>query len=102
MLPLTFDAESHTYRLNGRVIPSVTTIINAILPGWQADEYYLQRGRAIHWGCALLDKNDLDWATVAPEIAPRVRAWQAFRTSYPARIEAIELSMAHATFRYAG
>lgn len=27
---LTFDAESHTYRFNGQLVPGVTTILKAI------------------------------------------------------------------------
>lgn len=75
---LQFDEGTHTYRLMGRVLPSVTTVIRAVMPGWRVDPWYLQRGRAIHHGCRLLDEGQLDWASVAPEIAQRIKAWQEF------------------------
>ena len=49
----TFDPGTHTYRLasDGSRVQSVTQVLNAILPGWQAGEWYLQRGQAVH-ACA--------------------------------------------------
>lgn len=99
---LTFDAETHTYRVDGVAVPSVTGIINAILPVWQADEWYLQRGAAIHYGCALMDCGELDWQSVAPEIEPRIMAWGKFRTDWPADIVAVETAVSHSLYRYAG
>ena len=38
----------------GQGIPSVTEIIGELLPQWQADEWYLERGTAVHACCALI------------------------------------------------
>ncbi len=92
---LHFDPETHKYTLDGRVLPSVTTIINAILPGYQADEWYMQRGTAMHYACQLLDEGQLDWSTVAPEIEGRVRAWEQFRKDFPGTVKEVEHAMAH-------
>lgn len=97
-----FDAETHQYLLDGRRLPSVTEIIGATLPGWQADDWYLQRGRALHHGCRLLDEGCLDWATVAPEIEPQIRAWQQFLEDSGATCEAIERPLASERYQYAG
>jgi hypothetical protein len=48
------SSETHTYTLDGRVIPNVTRIIaETVGTGWKAADWYLQRGRAIH-ACAAL------------------------------------------------
>ena len=100
---LTFDEATHAYRLNGSPVPSVTQVIGSVLPGWQAGDWYLQRGRALHHGCRLLDEGTLDWASVSPEILNRVRAWQTFRLEWlDVEVIASELPMASATHRYAG
>ena len=76
---LTLDPITHVYTLNGRVVPGVTEIVRATVPGWQASEWYLQRGRALHKAVELWNKGTLDEATVAPEIEGRFRAWKLFR-----------------------
>lgn len=97
-----FDAESHTYRLNGRVLPSVTQVISAVLPTWQASEYYLQRGSAVHLACRYLDEGRLEWGSVDESIRGRVDAWRAFREWYGGVVESCELSLAHDLYQFAG
>lgn len=86
---LTFDAETHTYRIDGRAVPSVTQVIEYVMPsnyGPMTDEhrdYVMNRGSAVHHGCRLADEGRLDWATVAPEIEQRIRAWLKFRADHP-------------------
>lgn len=100
---LEFDAETHTYKLNGKVVPSVTQVIRAVLPERPVDEFYLGRGRAIHHGCRLLDEGRLDWSTVAPEIEPRIRAWQNFRVDLCGyRPCAIEQPLGSEALQFAG
>ncbi len=99
---LTFDQESHRYAVDGRAIPSVTQVINSILPGWKADEWHMQKGTAMHYGCRLMDEGRLDWSSVAPEIMGRLRAWEKFRAEYPPKVLASEAPLAHPTFRFAG
>lgn len=102
--PLQFDEEKHEYRLRGKVLPSVTQIIKAILPPQYefAGEWHMQRGAATHKACELFDQGVLDWASVDPEIEPRVKAWQRFRSDWPAEIVANETRLAHEGLRYAG
>ena len=49
----TFDATTHTYTIDGKVVPSVTQVLSDLIPGWQASEWYLQRGTAVH-ACAAM------------------------------------------------
>lgn len=97
-----FDAETHTYTLGGRRLPSATQVIQALLPMPPVDEWYLQRGTATHHGCRLLDDGRLDWSTVDAEIEPRIRAWQKFRREWPAKLVANEQPLVHARLGYAG
>lgn len=97
-----FDEATHTYRLNGSVLPSVTQIINAILPVYQASDWHLQRGTATHHACFLLDCGVLDWSSVDPEIEPRVKAWEKFRRDFGGKIMANEQRLASKKMRFAG
>ena len=47
----SFDPETHTYTMDGVHVPSVTQVLNALLPCWKAGEWYLHRGQAVH-ACA--------------------------------------------------
>jgi len=49
----TFDPATHTYTIDGRVVPSVTQVLNDLLPCYQASEWHLQRGTAVH-ACAAM------------------------------------------------
>lgn len=103
MSELTFDEASHIYRLDGARVPSVTQIINKVLPyDFNASEWHLNRGAAVHRACELLDNASLDWSTVDPEILPRVQAWEAFRRDLPMEIVAVEEPLAHSGLMYAG
>ena len=100
---LTFDEATHSYRLNGSLVPSVTQVIGSVLPGWQAGDWYLQRGRALHHGCRLMDGHCLDWNTVDEAIKPRLLAWGKFRDECPsATVLLCEEPLAHPGYRFAG
>ena len=97
-----FDAATHTYTLDGVRVPSVTQIIQSLLPLPPIDPWYLERGRATHLACELLDRGTLDWSSVDSEIEPRVRAWEKFRQDWPAEILANELPLASEKYQFAG
>ncbi len=99
---LTFNDETHTYTRDGKVLPSVTQIINHCVKQHAADDWYLQRGKAVHKATELHDRGRLDPSTVDPRILPRVNAWIKFRRDYPRPILAIETMIAHPTIHYAG
>lgn len=95
------DAE-HRYKIGDVAIPSVTQVIADVLPGWQADPWYMERGAALHRACELFDSGTLDWSTVAPEIEPRLVAWKKFRQECPAEMIACEMRLHHPVYHYAG
>lgn len=72
----TFDATTHTYKIDGVAVPSVTQVLSDLIPGWQASEWYLQRGTAVHACCAMIARGvafDYD-----PAIDGQVRACRRF------------------------
>jgi len=101
-MTLTFNAFNHAYHLDGKRVPSVTTIIRAVLGCWNASEWHMQRGTAVHRACELLDYGTLDRATVFPEIESRVNAWEKFRADYPGSVETIETPLGSERYRFAG
>lgn len=57
-----FNSEKHEYRINGRVVPSVTQLIEAVLERqFAVDAWYLERGTAVH-ACAALIARGKDFA----------------------------------------
>lgn len=82
---LLFDEPTHTYRVDGVVIPSVTQILEAVgiidyshIP--PADrEWALERGRMVHLYTQYDDEGTLDDSAVDPRIRPYLEAWRAFR-----------------------
>lgn len=75
----SYDKENHIYKYKNYVIPSVTGVIkdNFGTPPWYND-WYAQRGRAIHLAIHLLINNKLDWKTVDDRIKSRVLAFVKF------------------------
>lgn len=99
---LTFEAASHTYRLNGRTVPGVTEILGDVLGDqWAgiAGAYHQARGQAAHAVYALLARgNSLADYTVDPVLVPYARQWLSWRDTVrptPSAIEAVVYSTRH-------
>jgi hypothetical protein len=82
---LTFDPETHVYRWDDAVVPSVTQVLESAgiidyssIPRGIRD-YALQRGSLVHRACELWDEGDLDMDTLSDVLAPYVRAYIDFR-----------------------
>lgn len=65
----TFNDETHEYKIDGVVVPSVTQVLNSVFPRFAVDPYYLQRGSVIHACCAMLLRGE-DF-----EFDPQVTGW---------------------------
>jgi len=105
MITLT---EDHRYVNEvGREYPGVTSVIRtAGLMGWMPDDdWYLDRGHAVHSACELWDKGTLDEDALDPQIRPYLDAWRAYRrdTGYHAEnVEEIEQLVCNPVVGYCG
>lgn len=84
---VTFDAKTHVYRVGGREVPSVTTILKPI----QADmstippkvlENARRRGVAVDKAIELLENGCLDMATVSDEAKGYLEGFERFKQDY--------------------
>ena len=82
---LQFDEDKHEYRLDGRVVPGVTTILKPISEAEyrHVDAATLDvaawRGRAVHKLIELDLRDDLDVDGLSDELLPFHTAWRNFR-----------------------
>jgi hypothetical protein len=86
-----FDEETHTYRIDGRIIPGVSDILSAASighsdttdSGYEVDadvmDYARDRGSDVHLACQLLDEGDLDWESLDEEIEPYVVGYEQWK-----------------------
>jgi hypothetical protein len=105
--PLTFDAESHTYRYAGAIIPSVTQILEAegisdfsMVPS-EALRIAQERGTAVHQATEYLDQDRLDWESVDPSLLGYLEAWERFKDDCEVTILEIETRV-YSELGYAG
>lgn len=104
---LTFDEPSHTYRYQGKEVPSVTQLLDTALYNFaMVPEDLLQaaadRGTAVHLATELYDQDDLDESSLQPEWVPYLDAWKKFRAESGFEIDFIERKVFHPTLHYAG
>lgn len=106
-----FDEPTHVYRLNGVVIPSVTTILRPLYDFRMIDPAILHAkaalGTAVHRACELLDNDDLDQETdegkagLAP-IAGYLAGYVKFKAEVRPVVLENESRLFHPVHRYAG
>lgn len=96
-----FDSETHSYRLKERRLPSVTQVLRALLGEvWQASEWHLQRGRAVHACCALVAGGRE--FTHDERISGQIAACRKFLANYQPEILEVEQSHYSRLYQYAG
>ena len=97
--------EDHRYINDAGVeFPGVTgTIGDAGYMGWlPRDQYYLDRGTAVHLATELDDQGVLDESSVDPVVAPFLDAWRAYRRDTHREFLFFEKQLYHPTFGYCG
>jgi hypothetical protein len=106
---LDFSPESHTYRIDGNVVPSVTELLaeagltpdySVVAPAVLA--HARARGRHVDACADLLDEDALDWRSVHPEAVPYLEAWMQFRDDYGYEPVASQIPLYHPEFHYCG
>lgn len=103
---IRFDEATHTYWQGVERIPSVTQILAPLVDFSGIKMSVLERasarGHAVHYGTELYDQNDLDWASLDPELRPYIEAWAEFRLKTGFVPDLIEQRVFHPGLRYAG
>jgi hypothetical protein len=103
---LEFDAPSHTYRLAGRRLPSVTEILGILVDFSDVPPAVLEnarrRGEQVHAMIDLDNREQLDESSVTDELAPYLEAWRRFLSESGAVVISSELRVYHAKLGYAG
>jgi hypothetical protein len=103
---LTFDESTHTYRLLGSRVPSVTQILQPLcsFAGVPLDVLEAKRdlGSRVHLACQLDDEDDLDETSVQPDVAPYLEGWRKFLRESGAVVIANEQRVAEPMLQYAG
>lgn len=110
MSALVFDAATHTYRISGIELPSVTRLLKpltddafaGIPPGILQQKADL--GTAIHYATELDDLGQLDEASVHPIVAPYLAGWRKFRADHADSLKIVktEHKWFHKILQYAG
>jgi len=107
-MSLIFDAATHTYSFDGRIIPSVTQCLQAagIIDFSMIPQVVLQRaaqrGTAVHRACELHDLGTLDDSTVDVEVGAYLDGYKCFLRDTGFQPARIEQRIYHATYQYAG
>src|SRR5467141_2061081 len=102
MSALTFTTADHQYRIAGKTVPSVTTVIRAVLPGFEASKWYMQLGTSLHKHAEEFDAGNLEWGFVSEEVVGRVKAWQKFRRESDVEIVGAEIPLGSTKYQFAG
>lgn len=103
---IEFDEASHTYRVGGVVVPSVTQLLkplydfSSIPPNVLAAKANL--GTRVHKACDLDEDGLLDEATVDDVVGSYLSAWRLFKAESGAVVLSSEQRVFHKSLRYCG
>ncbi len=93
--------QNHIYRLDGKIIPSVTQILNELVPiKYKAGDWYLKRGSAVH-ACAAFIARGIDF-DFNEQIAGQVAAIQKFFAEARPDVKFVEERVSSRLYRFAG
>lgn len=104
-MSLAFDEETHVYKIDGRVVPSVTQVLKGaglIDTAWFNDEAR-DRGTYVAQATQWLDEGTLDYDALDPKLKPYVLAWEKFAyLENEIEIVSVEARVANHPRMYAG
>lgn len=105
-MSFTFDVEKHEYRLQGKVLPSVTQVL-AIVNDFDRIprailEHARERGECLHRAVNLYNRDDLEFESLDNDTSADVYAWARFLRESGAVVIASESPVYHEQFGYAG
>lgn len=98
-----FDPQTHTYKLDGVEIPSVTQVLTGVglIDATWFTEESAWRGSVVHACCQYDDEGDLDESSVPEEAWGYLRGWRRFKSETCIR-EFQEIEKPHFYDLYAG
>ena len=101
---LTFDAETHTYKINGVVVPSVTQVLDE---GGFIDKTWFteggrNRGTYVAQATQFDDEGALNWDALDDKLKGYVTAWRGFLKDTKWEVVAIEQRVHNPEMGYAG
>lgn len=105
---LTFDEENHLYKLDEKVIPSVTQILKeaGLSSFGNVPEHILEPacilGKHVHKATELADLDMLDRESLDPLYLQYLESWESFKQDYLFVPDFIELELFHQTLKFAG
>jgi hypothetical protein len=104
---LSFDEASHTYRLGGVIVPSVTQVLKVLddtfdrVP-FDVLEAAREFGQHVHKTVELDSLGQLDEDSLDPALAEYLAGWRKFLADRTATVIASEVRVASRRLRYAG
>lgn len=106
MTEIAFSEARHEYRVNGRVVPSVTQVLSLLQDFGAVPAEVLARaaefGSHVHQAVHLWNERQLDEGALDPALAPYLADWKAFLADTGAEVNQSELRLAHPILGYAG
>jgi hypothetical protein len=101
---LEFDEARHRYTLDGRELPSVTTILKdaGLVDYSYGNDYARERGSVVHKAIHLELTTGLDWSTLDEPLHPYVSAALLAIEELGAKVRYTERRVASRIFGYAG
>ncbi|MGB8422232.1 hypothetical protein [Paraburkholderia sp.] len=106
MSTLVFDEGAHSYAVDGRKVPGVTSLLAPLVDYSMISREVMERaqqlGTAVHRMTELHDNDDLDEDSLSDELRPYLDGWKKFRAECQFEPITIEKKLYHPMFRYAG
>ena len=99
---LTFNESDHSYWIGDRRLPGVTETISRLAPHRNVDEWYLQRGAAVHAAVALALKDELDPESVDERITGRINSVLKFLSDTGLTPTFLEKPLVSTRYQFAG
>lgn len=99
-----YNDERHEYRIDGIVVPGVTSVINHFFPIFKRDDiqWYADRGKAVHKACELYDEGVLDPASVNEVIMPFLDQWKLCKKALKIKVLSNETILFSKKFWFGG
>jgi hypothetical protein len=101
-----FDEATHTYRVDGRLLPHVTEILQPLYNWEHVDPDVLDRkcalGRAVHRATELDDLGRLKESSLSAEVGGYLESWRKFRRDTGYTPILIEHKVVHKVMGFAG